>query len=109
MAKLQPGDVAAITTKVLRVNGEKILEDFSRRQQLKFKSDAGEAPFPGRDHMGGSGKRGWEARSLRGALMEETSQALLLPQEGPSPRRCDHCCPGIAAPGSGPPGRTAYP
>lgn len=57
MAKLQPGDVAAITTKVLRVNGEKILEDFSRRQQLKFKSDAGEAPFPGRDHMGGE----WEA------------------------------------------------
>lgn len=38
MAKLQPGDVAAITTKVLRVNGEKILEDFSRRQQPKFKS-----------------------------------------------------------------------
>ncbi|XP_023604239.1 helicase SKI2W isoform X1 [Myotis lucifugus] len=39
VAKLQPGDVAAITTKVLRVNGEKILEDFSRRQQLKFKKD----------------------------------------------------------------------
>lgn len=37
MAKLQPGDVAAITTKVLRVNGEKILEDFSKRQQPKFK------------------------------------------------------------------------
>lgn len=39
MAKLQPGDVAAITTKVLRVNGEKILEDFSKRQQPKFKKD----------------------------------------------------------------------
>ncbi|KAM9234586.1 superkiller complex protein 2 isoform 1-T1 [Dugong dugon] len=39
MAKLQPGDVAAITTKVLRVNGEKILEDFNRRQQPKFKKD----------------------------------------------------------------------
>lgn len=39
MAKLQPGDVAAITTKVLRVNGEKILEDFSKRQQPKFKSE----------------------------------------------------------------------
>uniref|UniRef100_A0A2K5QMN5 Superkiller complex protein 2 n=1 Tax=Cebus imitator TaxID=2715852 RepID=A0A2K5QMN5_CEBIM len=37
--KLQPGDIAAITTKVLRVNGEKILEDFSKRQQLKFKKD----------------------------------------------------------------------
>ncbi|XP_073080701.1 superkiller complex protein 2 isoform X5 [Manis javanica] len=37
VAKLQPGDVAAITTKVLRVNGEKILEDFSKRQQPKFK------------------------------------------------------------------------
>lgn len=47
MAKLQPGDVAAITTKVLRVNGEKILEDFSRRQQLKFKSGAGEGPHGG--------------------------------------------------------------
>ncbi|XP_037700706.1 helicase SKI2W isoform X2 [Choloepus didactylus] len=43
VAKLQPGDVAAITTKVLRVNGEKILEDFSRRQQPKFKKDP---PFP---------------------------------------------------------------
>ncbi|XP_045681804.1 helicase SKI2W isoform X2 [Phyllostomus hastatus] len=39
VAKLQPRDVAAITTKVLRVNGEKILEDFSKRQQLKFKQD----------------------------------------------------------------------
>lgn len=39
VAKLQPGDVAAITTKVLRVNGEKILEDFSKRQQPKFKSE----------------------------------------------------------------------
>ncbi|XP_029800635.1 helicase SKI2W [Suricata suricatta] len=39
VAKLQPGDVAAITTKVLRVNGEKILEDFSKRQQPKFKKD----------------------------------------------------------------------
>uniref|UniRef100_A0A5F9DK72 SKI2 subunit of superkiller complex n=1 Tax=Oryctolagus cuniculus TaxID=9986 RepID=A0A5F9DK72_RABIT len=39
VAKLHPGDVAAITTKVLRVNGEKILEDFSRRQQPKFKKD----------------------------------------------------------------------
>lgn len=37
MAKLQTGDVAAITTKVLRVNGEKILEDFSKRQLPKFK------------------------------------------------------------------------
>ncbi|MBZ3889222.1 Helicase SKI2W [Sciurus carolinensis] len=39
VAKLQPGDVAAITTKVLRVNGEKILEDFSKRQQPKFRKD----------------------------------------------------------------------
>ncbi|XP_060045479.1 superkiller complex protein 2 isoform X1 [Erinaceus europaeus] len=39
VAKLHPGDVAAITTKVLRVNGEKILEDFSKRQQPKFKKD----------------------------------------------------------------------
>uniref|UniRef100_A0A2K6TTI4 Superkiller complex protein 2 n=1 Tax=Saimiri boliviensis boliviensis TaxID=39432 RepID=A0A2K6TTI4_SAIBB len=37
--KLQPRDIAAITTKVLRVNGEKILEDFSKRQQPKFKKD----------------------------------------------------------------------
>nr|KAF6463100.1 Ski2 like RNA helicase [Molossus molossus] len=39
VAKLQPGHMAAITTKVLRVNAEKILEDFSKRQQLKFKKD----------------------------------------------------------------------
>ncbi|XP_011378115.1 helicase SKI2W isoform X1 [Pteropus vampyrus] len=39
VAKLQTGDVAAITTKVLRVNGEKILEDFSKRQLPKFKKD----------------------------------------------------------------------
>lgn len=39
VARLQLGDVAAITTKVLRVNGEKILEDFSKRQQPKFKKD----------------------------------------------------------------------
>ncbi|XP_057554719.1 SKI2 subunit of superkiller complex protein isoform X6 [Hippopotamus amphibius kiboko] len=39
VGKLQPGNVAAITTKVLRLNGEKILEDFSRRQQPKFKKD----------------------------------------------------------------------
>nr|XP_054349151.1 SKI2 subunit of superkiller complex protein isoform X2 [Pongo pygmaeus] len=39
VVKLQPGDMAAITTKVLRVNGEKILEDFSKRQQPKFKKD----------------------------------------------------------------------
>lgn len=47
MAKLQPGDVAAITTKVLRLNGDKILEDFSKRQQPKFKSE-----MLGRDHVG---------------------------------------------------------
>uniref|UniRef100_A0A8C6IG21 Superkiller complex protein 2 n=1 Tax=Mus spicilegus TaxID=10103 RepID=A0A8C6IG21_MUSSI len=39
VAKLQPGDVAAISTKVLRVNGEKISEDFSKRQQPKFRKD----------------------------------------------------------------------
>ncbi|XP_010831661.1 PREDICTED: helicase SKI2W, partial [Bison bison bison] len=39
VAKLQPGDVATITTKVLRLNGDKILEDFSKRQQPKFKKD----------------------------------------------------------------------
>lgn len=39
VAKLQPEDVAAITTKVLRVNAEKILEDFSKKQQPKFKKD----------------------------------------------------------------------
>lgn len=38
VAKLQPGEVAAITTKVLRVNGEKICEDFTKRQQPKFRS-----------------------------------------------------------------------
>lgn len=47
MARLQPGDVAAITTKVLRLNGDKILEDFSKRQQPKFKSE-----MLGRDHVG---------------------------------------------------------
>ena len=46
MAKLQPGDVAAITTKVLQLNGDKILEDFSKRQQPKFKSE-----MLGRDHV----------------------------------------------------------
>lgn len=52
MAKLQPRDVAAITTKVFRVNGEKILEDFSKRQQLKFKSEMlGRPLFLGRDHV----------------------------------------------------------
>ncbi|XP_066215877.1 superkiller complex protein 2 [Saccopteryx leptura] len=39
VAKLQPADMAAITTKVLRVSGEKILEDFRKRQQPKFKKD----------------------------------------------------------------------
>lgn len=50
VAKLQPGDVAAITTKVLRVNGEKILEDFSKRQQPKFRSEMlGGVLFPRED------------------------------------------------------------
>ncbi|KAG8505791.1 Helicase SKI2W [Galemys pyrenaicus] len=54
VAKLQPGDLAAITTKVLRVNGEKILEDFNKRQQPKFKSE-----MLGRDHVtGGQEERG---------------------------------------------------
>lgn len=57
MARLQPGDVAAITTRVLRVNGEKVLEDFSKRQQLKFKSDAGEAPS--REGPRGGEREGW--------------------------------------------------
>lgn len=58
MAKLQPGDVAAITTKVLRVNGEKILEDFSKRQQPKFKSEmAREILFLGGDQRGC--REGW--------------------------------------------------
>ncbi|XP_005086896.1 helicase SKI2W isoform X2 [Mesocricetus auratus] len=39
VTRLQPGDVAAISTKVLRVNGEKIVEDFSKRQQPKFRKD----------------------------------------------------------------------
>lgn len=56
MAKLQPGDVAAITTKVLRVNGEKILEDFSKRLQPKFKSEMLEGSFLGRDHVMGCGE-----------------------------------------------------
>jgi antiviral helicase SKI2 len=53
VAKLQPGDVAAITTKVLRVNGEKILEDFSKRQQPKFRSDmlGDGASFPREGHV----------------------------------------------------------
>lgn len=37
VAKLQPGDITAITAKMLRVNGERILEDFSKRQQPRFK------------------------------------------------------------------------
>lgn len=50
MAKLQPGDVAAISTKVLRVNGEKISEDFSKRQQPKFRSEMlGGVLFPRED------------------------------------------------------------
>ena len=55
MAKLQPGDMAAITTKVLRLNGDKILEDFSKRQQPKFKSE-----MLGRDHVGVAGV--WSGR-----------------------------------------------
>lgn len=46
--------MAAITTKVLRVNGEKILEDFSKRQQPKFKSEMlGRpfSPFPPEGHV----------------------------------------------------------
>ncbi|XP_021511553.1 superkiller complex protein 2 [Meriones unguiculatus] len=39
VAKLQPGEVAAISTKVLRVNGEKICEDFTKRQQPKFRKE----------------------------------------------------------------------
>uniref|UniRef100_A0A6I8NI27 SKI2 subunit of superkiller complex n=1 Tax=Ornithorhynchus anatinus TaxID=9258 RepID=A0A6I8NI27_ORNAN len=39
VAKLHPGDVAAITTKTLRVSGERIIEDFGRRQQPRFKRD----------------------------------------------------------------------
>ena len=66
MAKLQPGDVAAITTKVLRVKGEQIVEDFSKRQQPKFKSE-----MLGRD---GGGRGG--SPSLRGAPHGEK----LLPQ-----------------------------
>lgn len=64
VAKLQPGDVAAISTKVLRVNGEKISEDFSKRQQPKFRSETwgtfsreGHAPvgvYVQRDHAVGS-------------------------------------------------------
>ncbi|XP_068929383.1 superkiller complex protein 2 [Petaurus breviceps papuanus] len=39
VAKLQPGDITAITAKMLRVNGERILEDFSKRQQPRFKKE----------------------------------------------------------------------
>ncbi|XP_038624275.1 helicase SKI2W [Tachyglossus aculeatus] len=39
VAKLHPGDVVAITAKTLRVSGERIMEDFSRRQQPRFKKD----------------------------------------------------------------------
>lgn len=67
MAKLQPGDVAAITTKVLRLNGDKILEDFSKRQQPKFKSE-----MLGRDHVGVVGRCGQGGSpSPRGVPQEE--------------------------------------
>lgn len=70
MAKLQPGDMAAITTKVLRVNAEKILEDFSKRQQPKFKSEMlGMTPFLGRDHVMGVGRCGWVAPPAWGVLL----------------------------------------
>lgn len=112
MAKLQPGDVAAITTKVLRVNGEKILEDFSRRQQPKFKSGmlGGGILFLGRDHVTGCGEVRLGCRGFCGrkdsALVFKT---LLLPQEGSSHCSCDHCCAGTAASGSGLPSGTPYP
>ncbi|KAK1327494.1 hypothetical protein QTO34_012996 [Cnephaeus nilssonii] len=72
VARLQPGDVAAITTRVLRVNGEKVLEDFSKRQQLKFKSDAGEAPSR-------EGPRGgeWEGKDPPLAAVTAAVQELL--------------------------------
>lgn len=61
MAKLQPGDVAAITTKVLRVNGEKILEDFSKRQQPKFRLEMLGVSFsPERDMKYQLGEYTWE-------------------------------------------------
>lgn len=47
VVKLQPGDVAAISTRVLRVSGEKISEDFSRRQQPKFRSETWGTFFQG--------------------------------------------------------------
>ena len=84
MAKLQPRDVAAITTKVLRVNGEKILEDFSRRQQLKFKLDAGEAVFPGRDCITRSGPCGWGVSPrLRGLLWKRSLRTYPFLRQDP--------------------------
>ncbi|XP_059736699.1 superkiller complex protein 2-like isoform X2 [Bos taurus] len=80
VAKLQPGDVGAITTKVLRLNGDKILEDFSKRQQPKFKSE-----MLRQDYIRRGGKEG---SALCGR---------------------DHCCPGTATTGSGAPHRTPHP
>ncbi|OWK13263.1 hypothetical protein Celaphus_00014434 [Cervus elaphus hippelaphus] len=68
VAKLQPGDVAAITTKVLRLNGDKILEDFSKRQQPKFKSE-----MLGRDHVGLVGAMVREASPAREGLCRKRS------------------------------------
>ncbi|KAF4013509.1 hypothetical protein G4228_004663 [Cervus hanglu yarkandensis] len=68
VAKLQPGDVAAITTKVLRLNGDKIMEDFSKRQQPKFKSE-----MLGRDHVGLVGAMVREASPAREGLCRKRS------------------------------------
>ena len=68
MAKLQPGDVAAITTKMLRLNGDQILEDFSKLQQPKFKSE-----MLGRDHVGVVGGVVGEAPPAREGLCRKRS------------------------------------
>lgn len=58
--------MAAITTKVLRLNGDKILEDFSKRQQPKFKSE-----MLGRDHVGVVGGVVREAPLVLGGVPQE--------------------------------------
>ena len=76
MAKLQPGDVAAITTKVLRLNGDKILEDFSKRQQPKFKSE-----MLRQDYI----RRGGKVRSVRLPQAERGSAGRKAPAPGLRP------------------------
>ncbi|KAJ1068618.1 hypothetical protein K5549_011571 [Capra hircus] len=79
VAKLQPGDVAAITTKVLRLNGDKILEDFSKRQQPKFKSE-----MLGRDHVGVVARKDPPSAAVTTAVQELLRLAQAHPMGPPT-------------------------